>query len=170
MNFTIEDISTSVLRMSLMGVYGEYPRGRGNYITVGEGDEENMENMFAVINVSCEDLEDAVALGLIGATMKAKVWRTPGRTSVAYVIDERLDSRARSCWYFYKCPPITAVAVMREVAQVPEGTCICAVPQFRRLALHGTHSYLRENGEITVGDCRECGESRRVEIIYESKE
>lgn len=166
MEYTIEDVSTKIAMMSLVGIHGEYPRGRGNYISTGDGMQK--EGTWIIVNVSGEDLEDAVRLGVVGKTMKAKVWRGPGHWNVAYVIDERLPGKARSCWHFYNMPSMVAVKVMREVGQVAEGTCICNTEQFMTRALFGGRYSYTPNGYIRIGKCGECKQERSVEIKRET--
>ena len=64
------NIPTSIGSCSTISVYEVFPRGHGNYITTINSEGEK----FAIVNLSCEDLEDAINLGLIDDKMEADVY------------------------------------------------------------------------------------------------
>lgn len=87
-------VPTKILSWSCVGFSGEFPRGYGNYITTINDQKER----FAIVNLSYEDLEDAIKLGLVGDEIEADVYTVLnvsdepfGRINfVAFITDPRL--------------------------------------------------------------------------------
>lgn len=153
LDFTVEDIPTAILSTSLVGVYGTYPRGRGNYISTG-----NISDAFIIVNVSGEDLEDAVEKQDVGETMKATVYQTSEPSvKVAFVTDVRLPAKARSCRHWRQVPDNIAVHILRTLNRIPDGVCICEDPLTKTDACKIHHGWQGENGKWSFsGKCLEC--------------
>lgn len=58
-------ISTRIFSRSLVGFFGKFPRGHGNYISVAENrnghwtDVVTSEGFYQIVNLSAEDLDNA---------------------------------------------------------------------------------------------------------------
>lgn len=114
-------IPTKMFTSSCVGVSGEFPRGHGNYISV-----HNSKHRFVIVNVSGEDLIDAISLGLINQTMEADVYPT-GRDDefIAFVTDSRLPNKAKDALHFYGVPKNCKVAIIRKKFNTRDGYCVC---------------------------------------------
>lgn len=153
LDFSVEDIPTGILSTSLVGIQGTYPRGRGNYTTTGSA-----TIVYVIVNVSGEDLKDAIRQQDIGKTMKAVVYQTAeSAVKVAFVTDERLPVKARSfrCWRHV--PDNIAVHILRTLYNTPDRVCICEDPLSETDACEIHRGQRGENGKWSwTGRCRGC--------------
>ncbi|SOK58744.1 hypothetical protein [Yersinia phage fHe-Yen9-04] len=157
--FSTEMISTSISFSSLVGISGEFPRGRGNYISTRN--DSTGEN-FSIINLSYEDLEDAKKLGIIGDTMQAEVYGE-GTDKVAFIIDERFPTICLTPEWWYGSRHQYKIQILRRKYGVPDGVCLCEFVPSRNSAIHINHyGYSQIPGFIVKdGTCTECGNSSR---------
>ncbi|QOI71948.1 hypothetical protein pEaSNUABM47_00493 [Erwinia phage pEa_SNUABM_47] len=161
--FSTEFIPTCISMASLVGISGEFPRGRGNYISTRN--YHTGEN-FSIINLSYEDLDDAKSLGLIGDTMQAEVYGE-GTDKVAFIIDERFPPICLTPEWWYGSRHHFKIPVLRRKFGVPDGVCLCEFVPSRASAIHfHNYGYSQIPGYIVKnGTCTECKtEVRTVDI------
>lgn len=122
-------ISTKISSFSCVGVKGDFPRGFGNYIGLKSPNKKKNHpflDSISVINLSYEDLEDAIKLGLVGKTIEADVYTTENGKLVAFVTDTRLPEKARSPRWWYENRFQFAESVIRkEFGLMDDSICVC---------------------------------------------
>lgn len=114
-------IPTAIGSTSLVGVSGEYPRGFGNYISLYD---KNSKEEYFVVNLSYEDLEDAIKLGIVGDTIEADIYECEGE-KVAFITDTRLPEKARSPRWWYSYRSYAKEAILRKEFNIYTDECLC---------------------------------------------
>ena len=146
-------ISTQIFSRSLVGFFGKFPRGHGNYISVAENrnghwtDVVTSEWFYQIVNLSAEDLEDAKALGLIGDTMEADTYVQDGYR-VAVVVDERLPEICKSPRWWYAERYFFKEAILRNEFSVPDDQCVCVNPAARKHASKFVQLVIKPEGRF----------------------
>lgn len=141
-------IPTQIYSSSCVGISGTFPRGHGNYIST-----RNSKERFIIVNLSSEDLIDAIEMGLVNSTMEADVYPTQQFDEfVAYITDERLPSKAKEPLHWYNVPKECQVPIIRKRFSVPDSMCICEPLRsfFSAVFFHSTSRSKRQ------GTCRQC--------------
>lgn len=142
-------IPTKRFSSSCVGISGQFPRGHGNYISV-----HNSKQRFIIVNVSGEDLFDAIQLGLINQTMEADVYPTENYDEfIAFVTDNRLPTKAKDALHWYGVPKMCQVAIIRKKFETREGYCICELFSSMLTAIQFTYVSRAKR----CGTCIECG-------------
>ena len=151
------NIPTSVCSCSCIGVNTVFPRGHGNYITTINSDGER----FEIVNLSYEDLEDAINLGLVDKEIEADVYQVVDEECiedeearyVAFVTDKRLPKKCLTPEWFYNDRNYFAVEILRKKYNIKNDACLC-----EDSSLHGSTIFwnvLGRNG-YKKGNCRQC--------------
>ena len=154
---TVEQIPVSIGSSSLVGVTSEFPRGHGNYISTFQ--RGNIPITYEIVNLSYEDLEDAIGNGIIDTnTMEAEVYHISDTMKVAFVIDKRFPPICLTPEWFYGNRSKVKVDIVRRKYDVPNLVCACEFQDSRNSAIQ--YNYF--NYEIPdcidmSGKCMECG-------------
>lgn len=151
-------VPTKFLSWSCVGVNGEFPRGYGNYITTINDKKER----FAIVNLSYEDLEDAIKLGLVGDEIEADVYTVLdvsdepfGRINfVAFITDPRLPQKCLEPEYWYNSASLFDVEILKKKYNIPENECLCENQSLRKHTVFwSAYSYVEH---VKKGKCRQC--------------
>lgn len=142
-------IPTRILSSSLVGVRGTFPRGWGNYITVGD-----RIKYYSVVNLCYEDLKDAIALGIIGDTMEADVYGDGGDDFVAYVTDSRFPPKCLEPMWWYNTRNIYRKEILTKKYGSRE-KCLCQYDDSKDDAVDFT-AYTYEPTRSRKGACSLC--------------
>lgn len=158
-----EQIPVQVGITSLVGVTTQFPRGNGNYVSTWD---QKTQTTYEIVNLSCEDLEDAIRLGMINtSTMLAEVYDTDNENvKVAYVIDERFPKICLTPEWFYNSRHSKKVPILRRKYNVPEGACLCEFDESHEAGIHCSSFHYNEiPGYIVIrGSCCECKKEYRI--------
>lgn len=150
---------------SCVGVMSEFPRGHGNYMSVVDR-EKNIE--YEIVNLSREDLTDAVERGIIDTdTILADVYGSfetkdwDGNTiitKVAFIVDERFPEICLRPEWWYDHRNKFRIEILRKKYKVPDGVCLCEFEDSRNAGIFfGSYSYRIEGYVDREGHCYECG-------------
>lgn len=153
--YSTEMIPTDIGVSSLVSVGGTFPRGHGNYISTYD-DETGMH--YSIVNLSAEDLRDAIAAGLVGSTIKAEVYYH-NNSPVAFIIDERLPTKCLEPEWWYGVRYSQKVEILRRKYSVPEGVCLCEFDSTIETSKNVRSFSYDEVPEhvVTHSECHECG-------------
>lgn len=149
---------------SCVGIMSEFPRGHGNYMSLVDR-EKNIE--YEIVNLSREDLTDAVERGIIDTdTIKAEVygefqtkdWNgNPITTKVAFIVDERFPEICLQPEWWYDHRHVFRIEILRKKYQVPDGVCLCQFEDSREAGIFiGSIGYHQEDYNDYKGYCYEC--------------
>ncbi|AMM44040.1 hypothetical protein FDG95_gp502 [Pectobacterium phage vB_PcaM_CBB] len=159
---TVEQIPVSIGSSSLVGVSSEFPRGHGNYISTFK--RSNVATTYEIVNLSYEDLVDAIHKGIIDTnTMEAEVYHISETMKVAFVIDKRFPPICLTPEWFYGNRSKVKVDIVRRKYNVPELVCSCEYEDSRNAAI--MYNYFSYNIPDCIdmnGKCIECGTSYRL--------
>lgn len=155
------NIPTNIASWSCIGVNGEFPRGYGNYITTFNKEKEK----FAIVNLSYEDLEDAIKLGLIGDEMEADVYLVSEENYsehekvryVAFITDKRFPEKCLTPEWWYNGAGNFDVEILKKKYNILDTECLCENKE-----LHGHTifwSALDYQNNVKKGKCRQCNKS-----------
>ena len=145
-------VPVKVISQSCAGVGGEFPRGYGNHMaTISENGQ-----VFAIVNLSNEDLEDAIKLGLVGYEIEADVYGEPSGTAkyVAFITDSRLPEKCLTPEKWYNSALLFAPEILRKKYNIPEDECICADEKLRNHTVSWRSFNHKENTK--TGQCYQC--------------
>lgn len=109
-------IPADIISTSLVRCYEEFPRGAGNYISIGDDNHE-----YEVVNLSYEDLKDAKKLGLVGDFIEADVYGS----NVAFITDERLPQKALTPRWWYSNRNRFKESILRKELNEYSDECLC---------------------------------------------
>lgn len=154
-------VPTKILSWSCVGFTGEFPRGYGNYITTVNDQKER----FAIVNLSHEDLEDAIKLGLIGDDMEADVYAVPNVSNepferinfVAFITDPRLPEKCLAPEHWYNSASLFDVEILKKKYSIPKSQCLCENESLHNHTIFWTVFSRIEN--VKKGKCRECNKA-----------
>lgn len=151
--------------VSLVGISGTFPRGRGNYFTINYDGSEAI-----VMNLSHEDFCDAQAKGMTKGGLECKVFGYNSKYAI-YVVDERLPEKARSCWHTYFMDGPHVANVVRTVYDIDGFDCIMKTnPELAdKVSRSSSYDYETKPGfVIRTITCGCCGERHKLEpVIHE---
>lgn len=140
-------IPTTIWSTSLVRVKGDFPRGYGNYISLYD---ESKKEEYLVVNLSYEDLKDAIRLGIVGDTIEADVYDFDGQ-KVAFITDIRLPEKARSPRWWYSYRGLAKEAIFRKELNIYTDECLCKNPQVKYSYMCNTRiSYPTEKKPFTT--------------------
>lgn len=158
---SVEQIPVSIGSSSLVGVSSEFPRGHGNYISTFN---RSSGVVYEIVNLSYEDLEDAIDKGIIDTdTMEAEVYHISETIKVAFVIDKRFPEICLTPEWFYGNRSKVKVDIIRHKYKVPDTVCICEYEDSRKAAIfYHNISYTMQGYIDKYGRCMECGTHYRL--------
>jgi len=159
MNTSIKmNIPTSIGSCSTISVYEVFPRGHGNYITTINSEGEK----FAIVNLSCEDLEDAINLGLIDDEMEADVYLVAEENYsehekiryVAFITDKRLPEKCLTPEWWYHGAHNFSTEILKKKYNILDTECLCENKELHRHTIFwGSLDY---QNNLKKGKCRQC--------------
>ncbi len=158
MNTSIKmNIPTSIGSCSCIGVNTVFPRGHGNYISTINSDGER----FEIVNLSYEDLEDAINLGLVDKEMEADVYKVIDEEYtedeevryVAFVTDKRFPEKCLTPEWFYNNRNYFAVEILRKKYNIKNDVCLCEDSSLHARTI--SWCVLGRNG-YKKGNCYQC--------------
>ena len=153
-------IPVTVSSFSCVGVKDEFPRGSGNYITIT--DYEN-KNIYHIVNLSYEDLQDLIDMRYIDMTMNAYILPCEKDGEfLAYIIDDKIPPKCLTPFWLYGIDIETTVTFIRNYFDVPSNICICDYKESRRWALSDVGSSRTARRFL----CKEC---RTNTTVYYNK-
>lgn len=104
--------------VSLVGVYGTFPRGHGNYFSINYQGSEAM-----VVNLSYEDFNDIKAKGLCPDGIECKVYGYNG-TYAIYVVDDRIPEKALKPFHRYGLSGAHVANILRDANDIEGFGCV----------------------------------------------
>lgn len=160
-----EQIPVQICSASCVGYINDiFPRGYGNYISTYDS---NTETLYEIVNLSYEDLEDAISQGIIDTnTIEANVYGSYESTSwknkpitikVAFITDSRFPEVCLTPEWWYGERNKFRVEILRHKYQVPDGVCLCQFEDSREAGIFiGSIGYHQEDYHDYKGYCYEC--------------
>ncbi len=155
-------IPVSICSASLVGVGGTYPRGHGNYISTRCN---KTGTIYSIVNLSYEDLTDAIRLGVItDDTIEADIYDAGDKLKVAFVTDKRLPAKCLEPEWWYNERSQFRSAITRKKYNISEDICLCEHPAAVSAAVHfGRYNYNEVPGSVVkYGKCIECQKEYRT--------